>query len=115
MRLPHRGRTFDRITFHRNVTQCLGILAPVEPWFLVVAAPTMNEDDYPALEDGDLWAFKIPHGLIIKLNEGTWHAGPLFDAPQADFLNLELTDTNIVDHNTHDYRIEGISFMLKDD
>jgi hypothetical protein len=24
MRLPHRGRRFDRITYHANVTQCLG-------------------------------------------------------------------------------------------
>ena len=32
-------------------------------------------------------------------------AGPLFDAgPTMDFYNLELKDTNVVDHNTHDYR-----------
>ena len=27
MQLPHRGLQFDRITFHANVTQCLGALA----------------------------------------------------------------------------------------
>lgn len=24
MRLPHRGRQFERITYHASVTQCLG-------------------------------------------------------------------------------------------
>lgn len=26
MRLPRRGRTFERITYHAQVTQCLGCL-----------------------------------------------------------------------------------------
>lgn len=31
-------------------------------------------------------------------------AGPLFDSSDAmSFYNLELSDTNVVDHNTHDY------------
>jgi hypothetical protein len=31
-------------------------------------------------------------------------AGPLFDSSEAmSFYNLELSDTNVVDHNTHDY------------
>ena len=29
-------------------------------------------------------------GVGLKLHVGTWHAGPLFDAPQMDFLNLEV-------------------------
>lgn len=37
--------------------------------------------------------------------QGTWHAGPLFSGhPHMDFYNLELSDTNVEDHNTHDYR-----------
>ena len=101
MRLPARGREFDRITFHRNVTQCLGALAPVAPWFLVVGAPTLDVAAPP--RQADLVAFRIPHGVFVKLMEGTWHAGPLFDGHQADFYNLELADTNVVDHTTHRY------------
>jgi hypothetical protein len=37
--------------------------------------------------------------------QGTWHAGPLFaEHPHMDFYNLELSDTNVTDHNTHDYK-----------
>lgn len=32
---------------------------------------------------------------ILKLNAGTWHAGPLFTEPFMDFFNLELADTNV--------------------
>ncbi|XP_024517675.1 uncharacterized protein LOC9657510 [Selaginella moellendorffii] len=40
--------------------------------------------------------------LSCKLNEGTWHAGPLFgDRDSMVFYNLELSDTNVVDHTTH--------------
>jgi hypothetical protein len=28
------------------------------------------------------------------------------------FFNLELADTNVVDHNTHVYAHEGVSFQL---
>ncbi len=31
-----------------------------------------------------------------------------------DFYNLELADTNVVDHNTHSYAKDGISFLLDD-
>lgn len=56
---------------------------------------------------------RIPPGHFIKLHEGTWHAGPLFDAPDTmSFFNLELADTNVVDHNTHVYAHEGVSFQL---
>ena len=48
--------------------------------------------------------FRIPHGVFVKLHQGTWHAGPLFDeAEYMDFYNLELADTNVADHNTHCY------------
>ncbi|MBD0313443.1 MAG: Ureidoglycolate hydrolase, partial [Microcoleus sp. T3-bin5] len=37
------------------------------------------------------------------LDVGTWHAGPYFDADFVDFYNLELSDTNVVDHFTFDF------------
>lgn len=49
-------------------------------------------------------------------SQATWHAGPLFAGhPHMDFYNLELSDTNVVDHNPHDYREgEGIEFVVTD-
>lgn len=71
-------------------------------WFLAVAKPTFSVESYPTLDD--LVAFRIPPGVSIKLEAGTWHAGPLFDDDDhMDFFNLELSDTNVVDHNTHVY------------
>jgi hypothetical protein len=33
-----------------------------------------------------------------------------------DFYNLELADTNVVDHNTHDYRRgQGVEFVVVDE
>ena len=67
---------------------------------------------YP--EEADLQAFEIPHGSFIKMHAGTWHAGPLFDnADEMDFYNLELADTNVVDHNTHVYKkLDNLEFEL---
>lgn len=113
MRLPHRGRCFERITFHGGCTQCLGALAPAQPWFLVVAAPSGSVQRRPAKQD--LAAFRIPHGVFVKLERGVWHAGPLFDSASQDFYNLELADTNVVDHNTWHYaRDEGLRFEVVD-
>ena len=136
MRIPRRGLTFDRITYHAKVTQCLGGLS-LEPWYLAVAAPSGSVDRsisshavsmlmssqistltpdycrYPRAED--LQAFKIPHGKFVKLHAGTWHAGPLFQQPdQMDFYNLELKDTNVVDHNIHVYSKDGLLYELED-
>lgn len=123
-----------------------------------MAKPTGSVQAYPRTQD--MVAFRIPHGVAVKLDVGTWHAGqasqqtpwrpvpgtnlasagvtssrqhsfawhrlhqaavcavlqlpdrcctpivagPLFRAPDTiDFYNLELSDTNIVDHNAHDY------------
>lgn len=46
---------------------------PVSPWFLVVARPTLSVESYP--QQQDLAAFRIPHGVFVKLHKGTWHAG----------------------------------------
>ncbi|MBW4526765.1 MAG: ureidoglycolate lyase [Phormidium tanganyikae FI6-MK23] len=99
MRLKHRGRKFHKITRHQQCTQCLGSLEGKE-WLIVVAPPDNNES--PAI--ADLTAFRIPGNCFIKLDIGTWHAGPYFDGDVVDFYNLELSDTNIVDHDTCDLR-----------
>jgi ureidoglycolate hydrolase len=110
MRLHHRGRRFSRITRHQKCTQCLGALAGKE-WLLAVAAP--SEDNEPVLET--IAAFRIPGNCFIKLNMGTWHAGPYFDDETIDFYNLELSDTNITDHDTCDLqKTYGVEFELRD-
>ncbi|NET30823.1 MAG: Ureidoglycolate hydrolase [Cyanothece sp. SIO1E1] len=97
MRLQARGRKFDNITRHRQCTQCLGSLAGKQ-WLMAVA-PASGQSK-PALET--ITAFQIPGDCFIKLEVGTWHAGPYFDADTIDFYNLELSDTNINDHDTCD-------------
>lgn len=97
MKLPHRGRKFQRITRHQHCTQCLGAIAN-QPWLMAVAPP--SEADAP--DPGQLRAFAIPGDCFIKLHLGTWHAGPYFDAPEVSFYNLELSDTNVTDHETCD-------------
>ncbi|HEY9751554.1 MAG TPA: ureidoglycolate lyase [Coleofasciculaceae cyanobacterium] len=99
MRLQHRGRRFHKITRHQRCTQCLGSLAGKE-WLIGVAAP----GGAVAPDWQQIRAFQIPGTCFIKLHLGTWHAGPYFDADQVDFYNLELSDTNVVDHDTCDLR-----------
>jgi ureidoglycolate hydrolase len=99
MRLHHRGRQFHKITRHQQCTQCLGALEGKE-WLIVVAPP--SEAACPAI--ADLTAFRIPGNCFIKLDIGTWHAGPYFEGDAIDFYNLELSDTNLVDHDTCDLR-----------
>ncbi|MGG6268906.1 ureidoglycolate lyase [Leptolyngbya sp. AN03gr2] len=108
MCLKHRGRKFHKITRHKQCTQCLGSLEGKE-WLIVVAPPGTAEN--PAI--ADLTAFRIPGNCFIKLDIGTWHAGPYFDGDVVDFYNLELSDTNIVDHDTCDLRSTyGIEFEI---
>jgi ureidoglycolate hydrolase len=99
MRLKHRGRKFHKITRHHQCTQCLGSLEGKE-WLIVVAPP--SEATSPAISD--LTAFRIPGNCFIKLDIGTWHAGPYFDGDAVDFYNLELSDTNVIDHDTCDLK-----------
>jgi ureidoglycolate hydrolase len=110
MRLPARGRKFHRITRHGQCTQCLGSLGGRE-WFIGVAPPSETRE--PDLDR--LTVFRIPGDCFIKLEVGTWHAGPLFEGDPIDFYNLELSDTNIVDHFTYDFRKErGVEFNIVD-
>ncbi|ERT05757.1 ureidoglycolate hydrolase family protein [Lyngbya aestuarii BL J] len=98
MRLHKRGRQFNKITRHIECTQCLGSLEGKE-WLMAVAPPSEgNEPDVNKLK-----AFRIPGNCFIKLEVGTWHAGPYFDDEQIDFYNLELSNTNIVDHFSYDF------------
>ncbi|MBH8554968.1 ureidoglycolate lyase [Nostocaceae cyanobacterium CENA357] len=99
MRLDKRGRKFHKITRHLQCTQCLGALAGKD--WLIAVCPPHNDLNEPVLEE--IAAFRIPGNCFIKLNEGTWHAGPYFEHEVVDFYNLELADTNVVDHFTHDF------------
>ena len=94
----HKGRKFHTITRHVKCTQCLGSLEGKD--WLIAVAPA-NDDAEPKLED--IAAFRIPGNCFIKLELGTWHAGPYFDHEFVDFYNLELSDTNVVDHFTHNF------------
>ena len=97
MRLHRKGRKFHKITRHVQCTQCLGSLEGRE-WLMAVAPPT--EAAQPNLDQ--LAAFRIPGNCFVKLHLGTWHAGPYFDQNFVDFYNLELSDTNLNDHETCD-------------
>ena len=95
-----------RITHHANVTQCLAACDARRKWALVVVKAGVK----PSINNAKLFVF---HGeMIVKLHSGTWHAGPIFLADEpgcgaeqrsVSFFNLELADTNIVDHNNSDF------------
>ncbi|MGI8500746.1 MAG: ureidoglycolate lyase [Hassallia sp.] len=99
MRLQRRGRKFYTITRHMQCTQCLGSLS-AKDWLIAVCPPDNNVEE-PALQE--IAAFRIPGNCFIKLEVGTWHAGPYFEHEFVDFYNLELSDTNVVDHFTHNF------------
>jgi len=98
MQLQRRGKQFHRITRHQLCTQCLGSLEG-KTWLLAVAPP--SEDSKPNSQQ--LKAFQIPGNCFVKLHKGTWHAGPYFEDDVINFYNLELTDTNEVDHFSYDF------------
>ena len=108
MRLHYQGLKFHHITRHTQCTQCLGALESKD-WFLVVAPPT--EEEKPKIES--IKAFQIPGNCFIKLEVGTWHAGPYFNHQTVDFYNLELKDTNITDHFSHNFiKSHNLEFEL---
>ncbi len=108
MRLSHKGRRFHRITRHQRCSQCLGSLGGLA-WWLAVCPPSLG--DRP--DRSQLQVFTVPGDRFLKLNPGTWHAGPLFEAESLDFYNLELSDTNLTDHFTHDFKaLDGIEFEI---
>lgn len=101
MRLAGRPSGFRRITRHLCVTQCLAAVGGGS-WLIAVCPPDDpdNPDARPDL--GKLAAFEVPGDVAILLHRSTWHAGPFFDGPRKDFFNLELADTNQVDHHSVD-------------
>jgi ureidoglycolate hydrolase len=108
MRLEQRGRSFFQITRHQRCTQCLGSLAGQE--WLIAVAPA-SEADCPDPES--ITAFRVPGDCFIKLEIGTWHAGPYFEQQSIDFYNLELSDTNLTDHQTCNLRKHyGLEFEI---
>ncbi|GJP68223.1 hypothetical protein CLOP_g24954 [Closterium sp. NIES-67] len=131
MRLRDRPLGFNRITHHARVTQCLGAVGG-QPWFLGVAPPSLvqgdggDDDDegvqrgaagqrYRPPEPGAVRVFVMEGAVVVKLHAGTWHAGPLFAQPCMDFFNLELQDTNVVDHTTHNFaQSDGAVFEIED-
>lgn len=94
MRIPARGLTVRSITHHRDVTQALASAGGNE-WFVAVAPPGDLDVD-------DIKAFRIPGDTAVMLHAGTWHAGPLFEGADQSFFNLELSDTNEIDHHSVD-------------
>nr|XP_004496337.1 uncharacterized protein LOC101509929 isoform X1 [Cicer arietinum]XP_004496338.1 uncharacterized protein LOC101509929 isoform X1 [Cicer arietinum] len=126
MHLENRPLKFSIITHHASVTQCLGSIGG-NVWYLGVAKPSLVDSDEikdkkilqshsghfyvpPAIED--VQVFKVSGSKFLKLNLGTWHAGPLFKSDTMDFYNLELSDTNVVDHTTHNFKDNGVVFSI---
>eukprot|EP00250_Pteridium_aquilinum_P013643 c21476_g1_i1 orf=80-652(+) len=137
MRLEHKPLTFNNITHHASVTQCLGSVGAL-PWYIGVAKPSIVEpSNHGSHKDGgpcnvavrshaghyyippspeEVQVFRVEGPQFLKFNVGTWHAGPLFKEQAIDFYNLELSDTNVVDHTTHTFNQddEYIVFVIDD-
>ncbi|KAL8162841.1 hypothetical protein V2J09_014330 [Rumex salicifolius] len=145
MHLEGRSLKFSKITHHASVTQCLGS-AGGHVWYLAVAKPSIVSADentvdknasrsraghfYVPPDVADVRAYRISGSKFLKLNKGTWHAGPLFMDDAMDFYNLELSNTNlndpvarvgslrflmVVDHTTHNFgKDNGVRFVIKE-
>ena len=96
MRLRRRAAVLGSMTRHIDATQCLGS-ADAKPWWLAVAAAELQ---FEQLDHTTVQLVEVHPGEAVKLHQGTWHAGPFFLAPTALFFNLELSDTNLTDHNS---------------
>ena len=102
MKLKKRPMAVTRITRHLAVTQALAALYG-KRWYVLLAPP--DAPDAPGSinaqpDIGRLQAFFITGSQALVLHRGTWHAGPFFVEDEVDFVNLELSDTNIVDHHS---------------
>ncbi|XP_065869999.1 uncharacterized protein [Euphorbia lathyris] len=130
MHLENRPLEFSTITHHASVTQCLGSIGGDE-WYLGLAKPsivkwneTKGDDKIVQSRSGHLYVppaveevkvFKISGPKFVKLDRGTWHAGPMFKADSMDFYNLELSNTNVVDHTTHNFKnINKVVFSIQE-
>lgn len=109
-KVPGRGVEFDRITRHRQVTQVLAS-AGGNDWYIAVAPAIDGESSQ--LDLATIRAFCVPGDTAIMLGVGTWHAGPLFEQAHQHFFNLELSDTNEVDHETERFGdLRGVRLRL---
>jgi ureidoglycolate lyase len=97
MTLKRREPIFNVLTRHLSVTQCLASVGG-KSWLMAVAPPNDPDDPSKMPDPIAIKAFLIPGTVAIKLHRSTWHAGPFIKDPTVDFLNLELSDTNRVDH-----------------
>ncbi|KAL6952047.1 hypothetical protein U1Q18_042008 [Sarracenia purpurea var. burkii] len=131
MHLENRPLKFSTITHHASVTQCLGSIGG-QVWYLGVAKPSIVESSETKAHKGlnalqsrcghfylppsvnDVRVFKISGPKFLKLYRGTWHAGPLFQGDAMDFYNLELSNTNVVDHTVHNFKKDGVVFSIDD-
>jgi ureidoglycolate lyase len=95
MTVRQPGLSFDSITRHNAVTQCLAS-AEARPWYLGLAAPGSD----PANDPDCVSVMRIPAGAFALLHRGTWHAGPHFEIAAMRFFNLEAQSTNVDDHET---------------
>ena len=112
MRLHRRELAFRHLTRHLAVTQCLAAVGG-QPWLMAVAVPTDPDDPSARADPASIRAFSIPGNVAVAMHRSTWHVGPYFDADSLDFFNLELADTNIVDH--HNCRLDehfGLAYRL---
>ncbi len=110
MVIPGRGFEVSAITRHRLVTQTLASAGGHE-WVIAVAPPGDVSNPAAQPDPDNIRAFSIPGDSAIMLDTGTWHAGPLFAGGERAFFNLELADTNIVDHQSCDLG-ESFGFVV---
>jgi ureidoglycolate hydrolase len=96
MQLEHPGTLLKSMTRHSHCTQCLAS-ADAEPWWLAVATPDPQSN---TIAETSIRLFRVDPGLALKLHSSTWHAGPYFLKPIANFYNLELAHTKVTDHFT---------------
>jgi len=98
MKLKKRSMVITGITRHLAVTQALASLNG-KSWYILLAPPD-EPDNAQALPDiNRLEAFCITGSQALVLHRSTWHAGPYFLEDDVDFVNLELSDTNMIDHH----------------
>ena len=113
MKLARREPSFSHITRHLQVTQCLASVGG-RAWLIAVAPPNAIDDAEAKPDPAAIRAFAVPGDKAIVLHRGTWHAGPFFEESTAAFFNLELTDTNQVDHHNCNLEREfGLGFRFK--
>jgi ureidoglycolate lyase len=99
MTLKRREMEITHITRHQQVTQCLAAING-QRWFILLGAPDNPDNPQATPRNETLQAFEFSGPQALALHRGTWHAGPFFISDEMIFANLELSDTNVIDHHT---------------